>query len=116
MGIKVLILQACLIAGEDIGKAVAVGERPEVSKEDALYLARAGRALYLNKEDDPTKGLSTATDADVRAVKLQANAIADAADAASQPQNMASIIASAVQQGIEAGMAAALAKPAATAG
>ena len=110
MGIKIIIKEACLVAGENIGQPVAIGERVEVSKEDALYLARAGRSLYLEKGDDPSKGLMTATSADIAAIKLHAAAVeAEASARSAQPQSMAEIIASAVKEAAKEAFAAGVA-------
>jgi hypothetical protein len=37
----------------------------DVSKDDAATLTRIGRALYVSKAEDPTKGLLTASDSDI---------------------------------------------------
>jgi hypothetical protein len=108
MGQKLLIMAACLIAGETIGIPVAVGDTVDVPKDDALYLVRAGRALYLDKADDPTKGLHTATAEDKQRAKDQAKAIAAAAEAtakANNPPDFAGMLAQAVAQGMAMAMA-----------
>lgn len=107
MGIKILILQACLIAGESIGTPVAVGETVEVSKDDASYLAKSGRGLYVDKTDDPSKGLMTATPEDKKRAAEQGKAIAAAAEAsraASAPPNLPELLANAVAQGFALAM------------
>lgn len=109
MAIKLLILQACLIAGEAVAEHAAVADTVEVTKEDADYLVRSGRALYLDKTNDPTKGLSTATKEDIDRARQQAKAIAastEASAAANKPTDMAAIIANAVAQGVAAALAA----------
>lgn len=112
---KLLILSACAIAGETIARHVAVGEQTEVAKDDARYLVDAGRALYLDKADDHNKGLSTATAADVKRAKEQAEAIAAQAEAsrrANQPPDLAALLANAVAQGMAMAAQQAAAKPA----
>lgn len=54
---KLLIISACLINfGDDRGGVhTAEGETPEVTKDTAVELTQANRALYVNKADDPTK-------------------------------------------------------------
>ena len=110
MGQKLLILAACLIAGETVGQPAGVGETVEVSKDDASYLTRSGRAMYLDKADDPTKGLLTAAAEDKKRAAEQAKAaaaVAEASRAANTPMDMATVIANAVQAGVAAGLAAA---------
>lgn len=108
MGQKLLIMAACLIAGETIGTPVAVGDTVDVPKDDAAYLARSGRALYLDKSDDPTKGQFTATAEDKQRAKEQAKAIAAAAEAtakANTQPDFAAMLTQAVAQGMAQGMA-----------
>ncbi len=108
---KLIILQACLIAGEAISSHAAVAETVDVSKDDAATLTRMGRAMYLEKSDDPTKGLLTASKEDVANLNKQAKAIAAAEEVkASPPDSQAAIIAAAVT----AALAAAGIKPAET--
>ena len=54
---KQLIIESCFINyGDDAGGVAAVvGETVDVTKDGALELAKYGRALYINKADDPTK-------------------------------------------------------------
>lgn len=81
MGIKIIIAQACALATEDGPQHADVGDSHEVSKDDAHLLARMGRSFYLNRDDDPTKGLLTATKEDVDRIKREAKAIAADAQA-----------------------------------
>ena len=79
MGIKMLIKEACLVpaAGGPTGKPAEVAETVEIDgKDDALQLARSGRAYFLDKANDPTKGLLTATKEEVEQVRDHAKAIA----------------------------------------
>lgn len=104
---KLLITAACLIAGETIAQHADVGDTVEVPKDDALSLCRQGRALYLDKSEDPTKGRLTADAEKKSEVKKQANAIAseltarEAKASAANPQSIGEQIAA----GIAAGMA-----------
>jgi hypothetical protein len=66
MGIKLIITDACSIPTEDAGpQHTEPGTVVDVSKDDAATLTRIGRGLYISKADDPTKGLLTASDAEV---------------------------------------------------
>ena len=61
---KILIIENTIINyGDDRGGVdAAIGDITEVTKETAGTLIRAGRALYADKRDDPSKGgLDTAT-------------------------------------------------------
>jgi hypothetical protein len=120
---KLLILAACLIpaALSATAQHADVGEVVDVTKDDAAALTRMGRALYLDKADDHTKGALTATDDDKRKVKAQAKAIAEARedrDRATQVQSptgmaelIAATVASAVQAALSQQAAALAAKP-----
>ena len=69
---KVLIIEPCLInLGDDRGGVDhGAGEIVDVNKDTANTLARANRALYVSKVDDPDKhGLFTATKEMVRAAE-----------------------------------------------
>lgn len=115
MGIKLLIAQACLIAGDEVAVHADVGETVEVTtKEEALLLTRAhGRAFYLEKADDPTKGTLTASDEDKQRIKREVKLLAAAAEQRAleaqvqSPAGMAALIASSVASAVQA----ALAKP-----
>lgn len=61
MGIKLLVLAACFVPSDAGPVAVEPGDTVDVSKDEASSLARMGRALYISREDDPTKGTLTAT-------------------------------------------------------
>jgi hypothetical protein len=66
MGIKLIITDPCSIPSEDAGpQHTEPGTVVDVSKDDAATLTRIGRGLYLKRDDDPTKGLLTASDNDV---------------------------------------------------
>jgi hypothetical protein len=109
---KLLILEACAIAtlGAEVSSHADVGDVVDVPKDDAISLARMGRAMFLDKADDPTKGLLTATDVDRTQVKRRAAAIekeraARAATAAAQsPTGMAEMIAAAVASAVAAAL------------
>ncbi len=60
---KILVIEGCVINhGDDRGGVVySVGEVADVTKEAASALARAGRALYVRREDDASKGGYTAS-------------------------------------------------------
>lgn len=108
MGQKLLIMAACMIAGELIATPAAVGDTVDVPKEEANYLTRSGRALYLDKTDDPTKGLNTATAEDKARAKEQAKAYAAAAEASAKangPVDIGAMLAQAVAQGVAQALA-----------
>lgn len=60
---KILVIEGCVINhGDDRGGVVySVGEAADVTKEAASALVRAGRALYVRREDDASKGGYTAS-------------------------------------------------------
>lgn len=107
MGIKIIIAEACSLNMET---AFAVGDKAEVVKDDAAVLVRAGRALYLDKTDDPSKGLQTASADDVKRIGEQAKALAAEAKARAEqvdPQvKLAATIAAAVRDALAAKPAA----------
>ncbi|MGL4576368.1 MAG: hypothetical protein ACRCV9_16410 [Burkholderiaceae bacterium] len=111
---EIVIKEACTVTGEAIAEHVAVGQTVEVSKDEATTLTRMGRALYLNKADDPSKGAFTASKEDVTALTKQGKAILAAeATRASPPDSQASIIAAAVTAALAAaGLKPAIAVPA----
>jgi len=83
MGIKLIITEPCSLPTEDAGpQHTDPGTVVDVSKDDAATLTRIGRGLYISKGDDPTKGLLTASDADVARWKKVAKPAGDA----KQPQ------------------------------
>lgn len=55
---KVLIIEPTIVSyGDDRGGVHAdPAETPEVSKDVARVLVQAGRALYTDKKDDPSRG------------------------------------------------------------
>lgn len=116
---KLLILAACAIAGAELSAHADVGDVVDVSKDDASQLARMGRGLYLDKLDDPSKGLLTADADDKKRVAGQAAAIAAERDArelvtkVQSPIGQAEMIASAVAAAVAAAMAPAVAAQAA---
>lgn len=76
---KVLIIEPCLINhGDDAGGTHQdAGDVVECSKDNAMALMRAGRALYINKTDDPDKqGRNTATREMLKAAEAMATATA----------------------------------------
>lgn len=54
---KLLIIETCVVNhGDDAGGVVhETGETIDVNKDTALELVKYNRALYLSKQDDPTK-------------------------------------------------------------
>lgn len=116
---KLLIAQACQIAGEITSTHADIGDTVDVPKDDAATLTRMGRAFYLDKADDPTKGQLTASAEDKAAVKRAAQAQADllkerdAAAAATSPAGLGALIAAAIQQAVSGAQAGAVAKSAA---
>jgi hypothetical protein len=110
---KILILEACLIAtaGAEFASHADVGDIVDVPKDDAISLARMGRAMYLDKADDPTKGLLTASDSDRAQVKRRAAAIEkerqlrERTAAAQSPVGMAEMIAAAVASAVQSALA-----------
>jgi hypothetical protein len=110
MGIKLLIISACTIAGEVVASHADVGDTVEVSKDDAALLTRMDRARYLDKGDDPTKGLLTASNDDKAAVKRHAAAIEEdrkeraAAAQVNSPTGMAALIAQSVATAVQAAL------------
>jgi len=107
---KLLILIACTIAGAEVSSHADVGEEVDVSKDEAATLTRMGRALYLEKADDPTKGQLTATAEDKARVKKQVAAIKaerearDLANQAQSPAGLAGLIAATVAQAVQAAL------------
>lgn len=109
---KLLIKEACTLAGPERSTHADVGDEVEVhSKDEALLLARLGRALYLDRADDPTKGTFTATAEDKavlqkRVAALQSEREArDLAAQAQSPAGLAALVAQAVAQAVQAGLA-----------
>jgi hypothetical protein len=67
---KLLIIDSTLVNfGDDAGgQHVDAGETHDVPKDPARQLVAAGRALYVNRDDDPTRGaLNTASEAQLKA-------------------------------------------------
>lgn len=61
---KLLIIEACMVnfADDRGGVHQSAGDLPDVPKDAARALVTAGRALYVNKTDDPDKqGRNTAS-------------------------------------------------------
>lgn len=75
---KILVIECCVINhGDDRGGVVyGVGEAADVTKETASALVRAGRGLYVRRDDDPSRGGYTAS-----AEILQAAGLAEPAPA-----------------------------------
>lgn len=109
---KLLILAACLIptALGATAQHTDIGETVDVPKDDAVMLTRMGRALYLDKADDHTKGDLTATAEDRAQIKAQAKAIAEARaerERSAQMQTstgMAELIAATVASAVQAAL------------
>lgn len=76
MGIKILIIVACQVLASEGTRHADVAETVDTTKDEATALVRAGRALYLERSDDPTKGAHTASKDDVEATKRHAKQIA----------------------------------------
>ena len=82
---KILIIAACLVnVGDDAGGQHAEqGDMPDVPKDVAVKLVGSGRALYINKADDPDKaGANTASKDLVQAAYASKTAKEKAAKAA----------------------------------
>ena len=107
---KLLIKEACQLAGEAISTHADVGDTVDATKDDAALLTRMGRAFYLDKSDDPTKGTLTATAEDKAAVKKAANAVADMLKerAAASPEGAAAAVAAANAAMVASAVTAAL--------
>lgn len=107
MGIKILIVEACSMGLEAY---LEPGDKPDVSKDDAAALVRSGRALYLDKADDPSKGLQTASADDVKriadAAKARAAELKARAEQADPQVKLAAMIAAAVRDALAARPAA----------
>lgn len=74
---KQLIIEACIVNfGDDRGGVdQAVGDIVDVPKDAAIKLSATGRALYLDKKDDPTRdGRYTANKEMVKAAQELATA------------------------------------------
>lgn len=78
---KVIIAQPCVIVPPGAAAQHAdIGETHDLDKNDAHFLARLGRAFYLERDADPTKGALTATAEDKTRIKrLAAEAAAESA-------------------------------------
>ena len=107
---KLIITQACQVAFGEGTTHADVADQIDATKDDAATLTRMGRAMYLDRTDDPTKGSLTATKDDVDATKRHAKAIAaeraeraDAAQAAS-PAGLAVLVAAQVAAAVQAAL------------
>ncbi len=81
---KLLIIENCIVNhGDDAGGVVHESkETIDVNKDTALELVKYNRALYLNKQDDPTKTKQfSATPEMIRAIEAEAKAAKAAAAA-----------------------------------
>ena len=105
---KVLILQPCTVPGDEIARHADVNEVVDVPKDDALTLARLGRARFVSRDDDPAKGDLTATADDKDLAKRTAAAIRAERDAAAK--SAAASTAPGLADQIAAAVAAALAQ------
>lgn len=98
---KIIIREACAVPGEEEGRTrhADVNDIADVPKEDAQLLCRMGRAYFLDKGDDPTKGTLTASGEDKASLKKQAEALAadrrnrEQMAAAQTPVGMAALVA-----------------------
>ena len=84
---KILIIEPTLVDFQDDrgGQHADVADLPDVPKAIAAKLVEAGRALYTDRKDDPTKtGQFTASADMVKAAKAMAKARAELAGA--EPQ------------------------------
>jgi hypothetical protein len=109
---KLLITEACTIAGPEQSQHADVGDVVDVhSKDEALLLVRMGRARYLERNDDPTKGTLTATADDKAIVAQRVEAIQaerearDLAAQAQSPAGLAALVATSVAQAVQAALA-----------
>ena len=107
---KIVIVEACAIAGEETSSHADVGDELDVSKDEAALLTRMGRAMYLDKGDDPTKGTLTATADDKASIKKRVQAIAaerkerEVAAQSQTPTGLAAMVAAAVAQAVQAAL------------
>jgi hypothetical protein len=62
---KLIIIEPCVVNyGDDRGGVHAdVGDEIAVNADTAIALAKAGRGLYVSRDDDPAKGRHTAPEA-----------------------------------------------------
>jgi hypothetical protein len=106
--VKILIIVACAIAASEGLAHSDIGDEVAVTKEDAGTLTRNGRALYLDKANDPTKGLLTADVDQKKKIKDQVKAIAAVTEAKaaaalqSSPQGLGALIAAAIEKAVQA--------------
>lgn len=87
---KILIIEPTLVDYQDDrgGQHADVADLPDVPKAVAAKLVEAGRALYTDRKDDPTKtGQFTASADMVKAAKAMAKARAELAG--TEPQQPA---------------------------
>ena len=116
---KIILLVACTIAGESLSRHGELAEVVDVPKDEAASLTRMDRARYIDKADDPTKGLLTATKDEITALQRQAKAVAaerearELAAAASTPEALASLVAVNVAKAVAEALKAPAAAPAA---
>lgn len=72
---RILITQACTVTGETVARPVEINDVVDVPKDEAATLCRLGRALYVSRDDDATKGGLTATAEDKALTKRAADAV-----------------------------------------
>jgi hypothetical protein len=87
---KILIIEACLVNfGDDRGGVdQAAGDMTDVAKDTARQLTTAGRALYVNKADDPDKaGRFTASKDMIKAAEAMVKARRSTAVPAAAPES-----------------------------
>lgn len=94
---KILITEACTITGETVARHADINETVDVGVDEARTLARLGRAFYVSRDDDPTKGQLTATAEIIAVAKKRAALIKSDREAASKPAaSVAEMVAAAV--------------------
>ena len=110
---KIIIREACTVPGDEGRTRHAdVNETVDASKDDAVLLCRKGRAYFIDKGDDPTKGTLTAGAEEKASLKNQAAAIVrdrqerEAQASAQTPVGMATLVAVEVAKAIAAASAA----------
>lgn len=112
MGIKILIAEACLVPGAEGMQHADINDVVEVDKDDALTLARLGRAYYIEKADDPSKVGRYTADAETKArlkktaseIEAERKARAERV-AAADPAGLSAMIAAQVAAAVKAALA-----------
>lgn len=110
MGVKILIITACQVLADEGTRHADVAETVDTTREEAVQLARQGRALFLDKGDDPTKGQLTASKDDVESTRRHAKLIAAEREERAQaaqlatPGGMAALVAAQVAAAVQAAL------------